>query len=282
MAVNEDSVAGPRSCLPSAAKKKVLLATLLARANQVVPTGQLIEEIWGPAKPRTAKAALQVYVAQLRQELDAPGQAGAIRTEEDGYLVQVGAEEFDLYRFEQLSGFGRNHLHNGRYTEASVVLSAALGLWRGPALHGVVSGPLLGIFATRLDEMRLAAREMCLESDLHLGRHRDVVSELFTVVAEHPLQEAFCRQLMLALYRSERQAEALQAYRRTRDLLNRELGVEPGRALRRLQQAILTADRSLDFHPQAEPVGRQSRVDPSGWPQMSTPTRPITSVRQSW
>lgn len=240
-----------RSLLPSAIKKRVLLAALLSRAGGVVSTQSLIVEIWGSQAPRKARGALHVYMAQLRNQLaesDALEGRACIVTEPPGYLLQLRGAEFDLREFEQHMLRARHLLDAGNLHESASEVRAALGLWRGLALSGLTEGPLLNVFATCLNEEYVAALELRMELDLRLGKHRAIISELTRLVHEYPLRETFHRQLMLAYYRSERQADALNCFLQLRSLLRNDLGVEPCRSVQRLYQAVLTADPALDHH----------------------------------
>lgn len=238
-----------RSLLPSAIKKRVLLAALLSRAGGVVSTQSLIVEIWGSQAPRKARGALHVYMAQLRNQL-AESRAlegrACIVTEPPGYLLELRGAEFDLREFEGHMTRSRDLLDAGNLLAAATEVRRALALWRGLALSGLTEGPLLNVFATCLNEEYVAALELRMELDLRLGKHRAIISELTRLVHEYPLRETFHRQLMLAYYRSERQADALNCFLRLRSVLRNDLGVEPCRSVQRLYQAVLTADPALD------------------------------------
>jgi DNA-binding SARP family transcriptional activator len=227
----------------SARKIETLLAALLIRADQVVSIEQLIAEIWGANAPRRATAALHVYVCQLRKFLARPGQSvSPIVTRSPGYMLQMGPDTLDFQMFDELVGQGRTHARAGRPDQALATFGTALKLWRGPALAELRNGPIINGFVTWLDEMHLETIEMTISCYLTLGRHREVVGWLQTLIAEHPLHEAFYHLLMMALFRSERRADALKVYRGARDTLMRELGLEPGRTLVQLQQTILLSD----------------------------------------
>ena len=238
-----------RSLLPSASKKRVLLAALLSRAGGVLSTQSLIVEIWGGQAPKKARGALHVYMAQLRNQLaessSVKGHARIV-TEPPGYLLQLRGAEFDLQEFEEGMARARHLLETNKLLEAAREVRRALGLWRGPALSGLTEGPLLNVFATCLNEEYVAALELRMELDLRLGKHRTIIAELTRLVHEYPLRETFHRQLMLAYYRSERQADALNCFLQLRNLLRNDLGVEPCRPVQRLYQAVLTADPALD------------------------------------
>jgi DNA-binding SARP family transcriptional activator len=219
-------------------RQRALLAILLTRANEVVSNDRLIDELWGARPPRTAANALQYHVSQLRKTL---GPSEIIVTQEPGYLIRVAPQELDLLRFEQLVDEARR----APADQAARLLHDALNLWRGPALSDLVSEPFAQAEILRLEELRLVALELRIETDLALGRHRELVGELEVLVHEHPLRERPRAQLMLALYRSGRQAEALDLYREGRRLLVDELGIEPGLELQELEKAILRHDPEL-------------------------------------
>ncbi len=224
----------------SARKMEIVLAALLIRADQVVSVEQLITEVWGGSRPRRVHAALYVYISQLRKMLGA-GSPSPIVTRAPGYLLRTGTDEFDLHVFQRLADEGRAHARDGRHEEARAAFAAALGLWRGPALGELREGPIINGFAIWLEENRLECNELLVESSLRLGRHRELVSGLQRLIGEHPLHEAFYRQLMLALWRCERRADALTVYQTARTTLSRELGLEPGIRLRELQRSILAS-----------------------------------------
>ena len=219
-------------------RQRALLAILLTRANEVVSSDRLIDELWGAQPPRTATNALQYHVSRLRKTL---GPSEAIVTREPGYLIRVAPDELDLLRFEQLVEEARQSPAD----QAARLLHHALSLWRGPALADLVNEPFAQAEILRLDELRLVALELRIETDLALGRHRELVGELEVLVHEHPLRERPRAQLMLALYRSGRQAEALDLYREGRHVLVDELGIEPGLELQELEKAILSHDPEL-------------------------------------
>ncbi len=223
-------------------KQRALLALLILQANRVAARERLIDDLWGDRAPETATTALQGYVSALRKTVGPE----RIITHAPGYLLRVDPEAVDLGRFERLTREGRAALAAGNAEQASKTLTEALALWRGPALVDVDSAPFAYAEALRLEELRLAALEERLDADLALGRHADVVAELEALVAQHPLRERLRGQLMLALYRCGRQAQALQAYQVARRLLVGELGIEPGSALRALEQGILNQDPILE------------------------------------
>ena len=211
-------------------KQRALLAVLALNAGRVVPAEHLIDELWGDEPPATATTALQVYISRLRKTLG----EGAIETREPGYLVEG---DVDVRRFDALVSSARR----SEPPRAAELLSEALGLWRGDALCDCE----LPLEAARLEEQHVSAIEQRIEADLATGRSSELVGELESLVAEHPLREPFRAQLMLALYRAGRQAEALEAYRAARATLLDELGIEPSPRLQQLEQAILRQDDSL-------------------------------------
>ncbi|MBO0805770.1 MAG: AfsR/SARP family transcriptional regulator [Nocardiopsaceae bacterium] len=237
----------------NARKIGTLLVILVSNAGRVVSIDQIITEIWGDAVPRRAVAGVHVYVSQVRKMF---GQLGAdgdrLRTSPPGYVLRLddgGADEVDAHAFLRRASAGRDHFAGERYEEAERTLSGALGCWHGPLEWARDCGPGAGAFATLLTETRLEATELLIDTQMRLGRHREVVGQLHSLVAEHPLRENFYQQLMLALYRSGRRADALRAYQDARRTLLDELGLEPCRGLQRLQHAILAADeRVLNGH----------------------------------
>jgi DNA-binding SARP family transcriptional activator len=256
-----------------APKERTLLATLLLRANRVVATDRLIEMLWGAAPPNTARATVQTYVLRLRRTLQ-PVQGSpsepVIATRAPGYFLQVRPDRVDLHQFERLVGEARAAMANGDAGQAAERLRQALELWRGPALGEVASmSPLLMGEAARLEEAHHAALEERIEAELALGWHARLIGELEALVAEQPLRERSHGQLMLALYRSGRKAEALAAYQAARQVFHDELGLEPGQALQRLQQQILSGDPSLELPEAASvspPPARTARAVPAQLP----------------
>jgi DNA-binding SARP family transcriptional activator len=224
-------------------KQRALLAVLLLRANEVVSTDRLLDDLWGSSPPATAAKSIQLYVSRLRKEIG----EGRLVTRPPGYVLRVERSELDVARFEQLVGEARV----ADPERAARKLREALGLWRGWPLADLAYEPFAQAEIARLEELRLDALELRVEADLAAGRHTQLVGELEALVAEHPLRERLWMQLMLALYRSSRQAEALEAYRGARRVLNEELGLDPGAELKQLEQAILEQDPALDLAPPA-------------------------------
>jgi DNA-binding SARP family transcriptional activator len=219
-----------------------VLGVLLLRRNELVPTATLVDEIWGDRPPASIAKIVQGHVWRLRRALE----ESAIETRPLGYLLRVEQGALDSDRFEELLDRGRTRLEEGAALEAAVTLREALGLWRGPPLADFAYEPFARNEIGRLADLRLVALEQRLEADLALGRHAEVVPELEAFVREHPLRETLRRLLMLALYRSGRQADALAVYQDARATLVEELGLDPGQALQRLEQQILRQDPALD------------------------------------
>jgi DNA-binding SARP family transcriptional activator len=227
-------------------KPRALFVRLVLEPGRVVPADTLVDALWHEP-PASASKVIQVYVSQVRKALG----ADAIETYAPGYLLRVAPGETDLGRFEQLAEEARGARDAARRAE---LLREALTLWRGPALAEFADEPFAETAARRLAELRLHALEERLDAELELGEHASVVPDLEELVAEEPLRERPRAQLMLALYRSGRQAEALERYRKGRRLLVEELGIEPGPGLQDLERAILRQDPAL-----AQPGG-QARV----------------------
>src|SRR5215216_4016795 len=229
-------------------QQRALLALLLLNANEVVSRDRLVDDLWGEQPPATATKLVQVYVSRLRKALEpdrARGDTGrTLVTRPPGYLLAVADDQLDLRRFERLRDTAREELGAGNPADAAQKLREALDQWRGPPL-GDLAYKAFSQEIARLDELRLGALEERLDADLELGRHADLIAELESLVNEHPLRERLRGQLMRALYRSGRQAEALAAYREGRRVLVEELGLEPSPELRALERAILQQDQSL-------------------------------------
>jgi DNA-binding SARP family transcriptional activator len=226
-------------------KQRTLLAVLLLHANRAVSVDRLVAAIWDDAVPATVVAQVQAQVSALRAALARAGPDQPLLTEPPGYRLRVEPGQLDLDDFERLTCEARRALGAECAAEAADRFREALALWKGPALDGVTGG-FVRTEAARLEELRLAALEGRIEADLALSRHGELVGELISLVAAHPLRERLRAQLMTALYREGRQAEALEVYRAFRTTLDEELGLEPGAELRRIEQAILTADPSLE------------------------------------
>ena len=259
---------GKRAVALGRGRQQALLALLLLHPNETLSSERLVEELWGERAPATAPKVIQNHVSTLRRALG----DGRLVTRGSGYALLVESDELDVERFEALLAEGRAALHSGDPERASALLQEALELWRGPPLSDFVFESFAQAEIGRLDERRLVALEERLEADLALGRHADVVAELETLVAENQLRERLRGQLMLALYRSGRQAEALHSYQETRRILVDELGIEPGHALQQLHTAILQQDPSLDSAPAArsDPDRTAATAPPAGpWAKLS-------------
>jgi predicted ATPase/DNA-binding SARP family transcriptional activator len=230
------------------AKARALLVLLLLHANDVVPSDRLIDDLWSGSPPSTAANALQVYVSRLRKLLGRE----AVVTRAPGYQLQVEPDRVDALRFSRLVEEAREALADGRPEAALAGLEEALALWQGAPLAEFVYEPFAQAPINRLEELRLTALEEDFEARLALGRGADLVADLEALVAEHPLRERLRGQLMLALYRAGRQAEALELYQETRRLLVEELGIEPSPSLQRLETAILRQDPALEPEPAGE------------------------------
>ena len=259
-------------------RQRAVLALLLLEANRVVSMDRLAEEVWGGHPPEGWATTLQTYVFHLRRALEpdrARGVAGEVLvTRGPGYLLRVSREHLDAARFQDGFTAGRAALEAGRYTEAAGMLRQALELWRSGVLADLADYAFTRPEAARLEELRLAALEARIDADLALGRHDALTAELEQLAAEHPLRERLHGQLMLALYRCGRQAEALAAYRRARDLLAGELGIDPGEPLRRLHASVLAHDPALDWSDSRQEPGRRSPCrgrPPSCLPGSGTP-----------
>ena len=246
-------------------KPRALLGLLLLHKNQPVAPEQLIDDLWGDDAPATAANTLQVYVSQVRKIV-----SDRLKTEGGAYRLRVEADELDADRFDRLAAEGATALGRKSYGEASELLAQALALWRGPALADLRYESFAQGEIARLEELRLAAVEDRIESDLGLGRHDQLVGELESLVSEHPTRERLRGLQMLALYRAGRQADALEAYRQAREALLEELGLEPGPELKDLEQAILRQDEALSRRPLPDSnvpvpvsslVGRQRELD---------------------
>ena len=243
-------------------RQRATLAILLLHANRVVSIERLADDLYAGSPPVTAVTQVQRQVSELRKAL---GSDSVIETRAPGYVLRLASEQLDLGRFEQQAAAGTAALAGGEPEAASELLAAALALWHGSPLADLADEPFARPAIERLEEMYLVALERRVDADLALGRHTELVGELEQLASEHPFREPFARQLMLALYRSGRQVEALDVYRRTREVLARELGLDPGPALRRLEQAVLLQEASLDVGEDATaaPAGRTVLVVPS-------------------
>ncbi|MGW0872748.1 AfsR/SARP family transcriptional regulator [Streptomyces sp. NPDC002740] len=249
-----------KNIVPTAGKPRQILALLALRPGQVVPVPTLMEEIWDTDLPHSSLTTLQTYILQLRRMLThalptttGDGTTGALTAKDilatryGGYLLQIPPDTVDAHRYEQLTAQGHKAFDNGHDTDAARLLNQALGLWHEQALVDVPHGPVLRIETMRLYQSRLVTQERRIDAELRLGHHSELTAELTHLTARHPQHEGLHSQAMLALYRSGRQAAALDTYRRLRQRLIDELGVEPSPQLQRMHQAILTVDPRLDI-----------------------------------
>ena len=250
-----------------ATKPRALLALLVLRREQVVTTETLVDEIWGDHPPNTATKVVHGYVSQLRKALG----DGLLETERGGYRLRVTADEVDVGRFESLIRRGRAALDTGDPRYATAMIREALELWRGPPLAEFGSYNFAAAERDRLLELRLVALACRVDADLALGSHATAVPELQALVIEHPFRETLRGQLMLALYRAGRQADALAAYRDARTLLIEELGIEPGEDLQLLHAEILAHDPALGL-----PAPTRAAVAVTGPPRAARRDHPAS------
>jgi YVTN family beta-propeller protein len=234
-------------------KQRALLADLILNAGTVVSTAQLIDDVWGDTSPASAGHTVEAYIARLRRVLRDGSRPEVLLTRPPGYLLDAEPGRVDVLRFGQLVKDGSAAAGRGDHEQASALLGAALALWRGQALADVADAPFARAAARRLTDQHLVALERRIDSDLQLGRAQDLIPELEALVVSDPYHEPFHQQLMLALYRSGLQSDALAAFRRARGLLASDLGIEPGQDLRRMEQAILRQDPALEQPRAARP-----------------------------
>ena len=246
-----------------APRERAVLAVLSLQAGRVVAADRLIELVWGDAPPERARATLHTLMWRLRRRLAEAGAGGVLVTRPPGYVLQVEPVRVDVMRFEDLLRRGRAALAAGESQTAAGSFGEAVGLWRGQPLVDVAAVGLRRLEGPRLGELYLQVVEGWVEAQLLLGRHADMIGELRSLVTAHPLREGLSRQLMLALYQSGRQAEALEVYRGLRAVLAEELGVEPGQAVQRLHHAVLRADPTLN-PPSRQPTRPPIADDPAG------------------
>jgi DNA-binding SARP family transcriptional activator len=263
-------------------KQRGLLALLLLDRNRVVPRDRLIDALWGERPPASAANSVQVYVSKLRRQLD-EGASGSLATEPPGYVLRVPAGALDTEEFEHLSSAGKAALAAGRFADAEKTFASALEIWRGPALADLADELYAQPEIARLETLRQEALESRFAAMLSIGRQAEAVAELQALVGLYPLDERLRAQLMRALYRSGRQADALETYRSFRRLLSEELGLDPGQELRDLEQAILRQDDSLRppevVSPVAETgseVGDADREPRVAQRQIEDERRPVT------
>jgi DNA-binding SARP family transcriptional activator len=253
-----------RSLALAGSKSRALLALLLLHANETLTTDRLIDELWGERAPAGAAKTLQMHISRLRKTLAGPdgsGRASPIVTRERGYELALDPDQLDSHRFERLLARGRAELAGDRADSAAQALEEALALWRGDPLADLAYEPFALAEIARLEDLRVAALEQLMEAKLALGSHVEVVEQLEVLIGEHPYREGLRAQLMLALYRSDRQADALQAYQDARKTLVDELGIEPGGRLRALERAILAQDPGLHLFVRDGPAAAEGTAD---------------------
>ena len=258
---------GGRELALGGRRQRALLAVLLLHANETLGSERLVHELWGESPPATAVKTVQVQISRVRKALG----RDLLVTREGGYRLELDPDSLDSQRFEKLLAEGRSELAGGHPEAAAAALTEALALWRGRPLEDLAYEAFAQREVARLEDLQLAAREQLVEARLALGGHAEVVGELETLIADNPYREGLRGQLMLALYRSERQAEALQAYQEARRALVEELGIEPSERLRELERAVLAQDPSLQLveapaavePPPAEPPPPEPRPEPA-------------------
>ena len=238
----------------TASKERALLALLVANHGRTLPVGQLAEDLWEGSPPESASAALRVHISRLRRTLAASGIEGILVTRPPGYLLDVPPESLDTVRFEALVTRGRSASADDRPGDAVAAFREGLALWRGPALAEVAGSTFATAEAIRLEQSRLLAIEECLAAELDCGRHREVMPELEALVHEHVLRERLWELLMLALFRSGRQPDALRAFQELRSRLGDELGLDPSPGLMELERAIVAHDPTLQWHAAGSPT----------------------------
>jgi DNA-binding SARP family transcriptional activator/streptogramin lyase len=260
---------GDRAIAIAASKQRALLGVLLLHPGEVVSSERLIDELWGERPPATAAKVLQTYVFQLRRALG----ADLIATRRPGYLLALDEESLDAGRFRHLAAEAARLVAAGQPEQADVLYREALALWRGPPLADVAFESFARNEVERLDQERLAALTARIDCELAMGQRASLVAELESLVGQYPLRERLRAQLMLALYRSGRQADALAAYQDARRTLVDQLGLEPSRELQDLERAILTHDPNLEAGP--KPVAPPDESEPAP----ALPTRPARQRR---
>jgi len=269
-----EAYANGRSVAVGGGRQRALLALLLVHAGEIVSRDRLIEELWAGQPPPGGSQSLDVYISRLRKAFREADADDVLVTRSPGYVLHAG--ETDARRFETLAAQGRQALAAGEARRAAQVLAEALALWRGTAYAEVADEPWARAEAGRLAGLRLSATEDRIEAELALGHHSALVPELEVLVAREPTRERLAGQLMLALYRSGRQADALAAYRTARSSLVEELGLEPGPELQRLEAAVLAHDPALDLPPKAIP--RPAARIPGPRRRRTRPALAVTAV----
>jgi DNA-binding SARP family transcriptional activator len=242
----------------SGIRQRILLAGMLARAGHVIPQDELGELVWDGAPPAAAPVTLRSYIGRLRRTLG-PEAGSRVITRYPGYLIDAHEAQVDHLQFARLCREGAASIRSGSWQHASDQLAKALALWRGTPLADVPCEMLHRSEVPRLEELRMQALEQRLSADLNLGRHMEIIAELWQLAAAHPLRERLQGLLMLGLYRAGRQADALQVYCRTRNTLVRELGIEPCGLLGSIHRQILAHDPALES---ADFAGRAAGASP--------------------
>jgi DNA-binding SARP family transcriptional activator len=261
-------------------RQRAVLALLLRHAGALVPTDRLIDEIWGEDPPQRARNNVAVYVANLRKlvELGAPGTPQILVSKRGGYTLQLADRNLDAAHFEDLVADGRALIADGQVEEGVASLRTALSLWRGDALADLANEEFAVRWAAQLDEARLAATEDRIDAELQLGHHAALVGELEALVRAHPLRERMWGQLMLALYRSGRQGDALRAYARLRAILRDEIGLDPSAELRALETSIIQQSPTLDLSVVAPPPAAPVEASRPSVPPVRLPRRQRRNV----
>ncbi|MBZ4319368.1 AfsR/SARP family transcriptional regulator [Streptomyces sp. SCA2-4] len=242
-----------KSIVPTAGKPRQILTLLALRAGRAVPVATLMEELWGDGVPRSAATTLQTYILQLRRHIAASLPAGSTAGPKEilsmsfgGYRLTAPVRAHDFAEFQELALRGGTALEAGDARNAADILRRALDLWRGPALEDVPRGVVLELQAIGMEEARTQVLEQRIEAELRLGRHSSLIAELRMLTAQHPLNENISAQLMVAFYRSGSTWRALEEFRRLRDSLSRELGIEPTPRLQRLHRSILSGEGEFE------------------------------------
>lgn len=263
---------------PTAPLQRALLTLLLLHGNELLPVTRIIDTLWGDRPPRSAVPALQGYISAVRRVLTPSwARAGNARrhplllTRPTGYVLRVENDQLDLYEFRRLASAGRQRVRDGQCAEASALFQQALAIWRGPALADLHRCGAVDRYAVRLETERVALLEERIGADLCQGRCLELVGELEELCARYPLRESFHEQMMLALHRSGRRAEALRVYQRAHQTMVEEAGIEPGPGLRALQQAILNG---------IEPASRLSPSARAGHPCCAGPRNRQDNARR--
>ena len=271
-----DALVNGRALPLRGSKQRAVLAMLALRANRTVSAEELIDGLYAERPPASAAKNVQLHVSRLRKALAFDHSGASIVTHGRGYELQLSEEAVDALRFEQLVEGARDDAERGIADGAA---RSALELWRGAPLADVAAEPFAGPEIRRLEELHLRVLELTIDAELAAGRHGEVIGRLEALIAEHPLNERFYAQRMLALYRAGRQSEALEAYRQARRSLTDELGIEPGPELRRLHEQILAQDSALDAPAPAPELPRQLE---GGSPLLAGRERELDWLRERW